>query len=57
MVLCDKFEDRPGYELVKRRQYVFQDGANARDLNVKIQFTAAVRPGQKVHMSMVLFSP
>jgi hypothetical protein len=57
MVLCDKFIDRPGYELVKRRQYIFQDGANGRDLSVKVHFPSVVRPGQKVTMCMVFFSP
>jgi hypothetical protein len=57
MVLCDKFIGRPGYELVKRRQYIFQDGANGRDLSVKVHFTSVVRPGQKVTMCMVVFSP
>jgi hypothetical protein len=57
MVLCDKFSGRPGYELVKRKQYLFQDGANGRDLSVKLQFPSAVRPGQKIAMCMVLFSP
>ncbi|TVY59716.1 hypothetical protein LSUE1_G008187 [Lachnellula suecica] len=57
IVLCDKFKDRPGYDLVKRRRYLFQNGANARDLSFKIQLMAAVRPGQKVNMSMILFSP
>jgi hypothetical protein len=56
-VLCDKFIDRPGYELVKRRQYIFQDGANGRDLSAKVHFTSVVRPGQKVTMCMVFFSP
>ncbi|KAF4631717.1 hypothetical protein G7Y89_g6414 [Cudoniella acicularis] len=56
-VLCDKFISRPGYELVKRRQYIFQDGANGRDLSVKVHFTSAVRPGQKITMCMAFFSP
>jgi hypothetical protein len=57
VVLCDKFKHRPGYELVRRGQYIFQDGASARDLDVKIQLTATVRPGQKINMSMILFAP
>jgi len=56
-VLCDKFMDQPGYELVKRGQYIFQDGANARDLDVRMELTATVRPGQKINMTMILFTP
>lgn len=56
-VLCDKFIDRPGYDLVRRGQYVFQDGASPRDLSPNIKLTAVVRPGQTVHMSMIIFSP
>jgi hypothetical protein len=57
MVLCNKFSGHPGYELVKRKQYLFQDAANGRDLSIKLHFTSAVRPGQKIVMCMILFSP
>jgi hypothetical protein len=56
LILCNKFSNRPGHEMVKRRQYIMQDELSGRELHPAIPLDVAVRPGQKMNMCMVFYS-
>jgi hypothetical protein len=55
-VLIDNFADRQGNHLVKSDRYILQDSVTGRDLDMNVPFHQAIRPGQKVVMTMVFFS-
>ena len=56
MILYDKFSKSPGHEMVKRRQYAVLDDLSGRELRRILPFGSAVRPGQKINMSMIFYS-
>jgi hypothetical protein len=56
-LLIDNFSDRPGGDIVKAGRYVLQDFVSGRDLNPTTPFHRIVRPGQKIVMAMVFYSP
>lgn len=55
-ILYDRFLNRPGREMVRKRRYIMQDDLSGKDFRQDIPFNAAIRPGQKVNMSFVYYS-
>ena len=55
-ILVDKFEGRPGLQLVKDRRYVFRDDLTGVELHQIAPLSSVLRPGQKINMCMVFFA-
>jgi hypothetical protein len=55
-ILSDKFSDRCGETLVKRGRYALQDSLSGHEIPDSITPFRSMRPGQRVHMTMVFYS-
>lgn len=54
--LEDRFEMRPGYRKIKRREYVLRVSATKKDIDRSVAFDSCFVPGLRVDMSMVFDS-
>lgn len=52
-MIKDMFKNRPGMAMIHQRNYVLEDPTTRKDLQSTVEFHGAVRPGQKLIMSMV----
>ena len=52
MILEKRFEKLPGYKKVLKREYAIEEGISGNALSRNREWSACLRPGQKVDMSM-----
>ncbi|TAQ88386.1 hypothetical protein B7494_g3320 [Chlorociboria aeruginascens] len=55
-ILCDQFQNRAGWNIVQNHRYLIQDHLTGSILRRDIPFNHAIRPGQKLLMTMVFYS-
>jgi hypothetical protein len=52
-ILAKRFEQLPGQNKVRRKEYALEDHQSGQELNASKQWSLCFRPGQKVDMSMI----
>ncbi|KAF1991768.1 hypothetical protein K402DRAFT_449966 [Aulographum hederae CBS 113979] len=51
-----RFKDRPGFDMVRNKKFLLQESATGRELDVSLDWSVAILPGQKIAMDIVFHS-